>query len=183
MKYVDIILVSVGTVLAGIVASWLQARTQSGSLNRKLEQTDKLLNFLDRWVGMSTRIDSIQQVSKKDNAEQFLDLVLADLFAAYKAEVSIPKLTKDPKIDFAMSSIKRACLIYAPQSVLGWITVFIFYGFSLLLIIHAFGFSRLGWTTSRLGIIALELLIASVAYVFSKRAQLRNFVTAHSRGS
>ena len=62
---------ALATAFAGILAAWLFARVRSGRLARTLDQTSKLLDFVERYCAAYESLAKVTE-AKRDDVESIL---------------------------------------------------------------------------------------------------------------
>jgi hypothetical protein len=129
MKEILIPLASaLATAVGGILVAWLLARVRSGRLVRTLDQTTKIIDFIERWSARQEGLAKLSEANRNEVDKLMLHTMQA-VREDFVAERAMP-------IEFGQStsSIRSALLLHRPRRAIVWFPHLLFYTLLLFMI-------------------------------------------------
>jgi hypothetical protein len=121
MKEILIPFVSaLATALGGALVAWL-ARVQSGRLARTLEQTNKIIDVVERWAAGYEALNKVSEENKR-HAEKLLFDAIQAVSEDFATDRAAPQ-----QFGRRTSPVRSALMLYIPERPILWIPYILFH--------------------------------------------------------
>jgi hypothetical protein len=151
------------TAVGATLVAWFLARVRSGRLTRTLDQTTKVLAFVERWALGYEGLAKLSETTRSD-AEKLMHDAMRAIHEDFAAERAVL-----PEFEKTSSTVRRALLLYLPNRQIVLLLYFLFHTM-LLFIFYIFilRIFRGGWQIGD----SFALLIAAACAVLIRLAVL-----------
>ena len=97
---------SVATAIGGTAVAWYSARIRTGRLDHTLENSAKLLDFIERWINISEKLDKTLSV---EEVKELMQSVVRAVTKDFEEERNIL-----PAFRHSTSALRRMLLLSVP---------------------------------------------------------------------
>ena len=119
---------ALATAIGGTLVAWFLARVQSGRLARTLEQTNKIVEVVERWVAGYEALAKVSE-EKRQHAEKLMFDAIQSVREDFAADREVPQ-----QFEKKTSSVRRALMLYIPQRPALWIPYLLFHTLILFIV-------------------------------------------------
>jgi hypothetical protein len=112
---------ALATAFAGILAAWLFARVRSGRLARTLDQTGKLLDFVERYCAAYESLAKVTEAKRAD-----VESILVSAAQAVREDLAAERAAL-PEFEKRNATRRSALLLRLPDRNLSWLPFIVFH--------------------------------------------------------